>query len=78
MHNDYISRLNNSLSSVITEWWKGLSKEELLEYIRSMPDITADAIRQLFEQSDITINIGTAFMTAQSTAEADLFNNDNN
>ena len=69
---DYAPKMDNNLTKTITEWWNGLSKEEILTYILNQPDITADHIRHMLANEDCTLAFGIKFSTATCDAVTDF------
>ena len=73
----YATKMDSKLSAALTDWWKGLSKEELLEYIAGQPSITADVLRELFSNSSSTLAFDIMFNTVSLAANTD-FHTDGN
>lgn len=62
---NYQEKLSNVVQDSLNKWFKGLSKEELLQYIADRPAITADMLRDMMQSYDMTIGFGTMYNTVQ-------------
>lgn len=69
---NYESKMNNALSEAIADWWKSLTKEELLDYLREQPAITADVLRALIANNDSVLAFDIRFATAPMVAVTDF------
>lgn len=68
----YATKLDACLSKVVTEWWNGLSKNEILSYLASQEQVTADKLRQMLSNESCVINLGVAFSVAEGNAGVDF------
>lgn len=69
---DYATKMDKTLTEAVQAWWKGLSKEDLLNYMYEMPDITADHIRSMLSNEQCNLLFGVAFSLATLDAQADF------
>ena len=70
--NDFQSKLNDFMQDSLSKWWNGMSKEDLIGFIASQPQITADYLRTMLENEGICINIGAAYNCAEKSTETTL------
>ena len=70
--NSYTSKINANLTQALTSWWNNLSKEEILEYLKNQPSVTADSLRKLFADTNTQLVFSTSFETNSSSASADF------
>lgn len=68
----YADKMDNMLKETVTQWWDGLSKEELLAYIAEQPSITADHIRTMFANEQVKLKFEVNFLVAAREASADF------
>ena len=64
----YAEKLDKVLTSGVTNWYNNLSKQELLDFMKDRPDITADAIRSMMANSNIALGFATQFNTVTKSA----------
>ena len=69
---NYQQRLDRQVSTLIDEWWNGLSKGDLLEFIRDNKAITADMLRSLFREQNVVIYSDLTFSTNTNKAQVDF------
>lgn len=69
---NYQQRLDRQVSNLIDAWWNGLSKDDLLEFIRDNKAITADMLRALFREQSVVIYSDLTFSTASNKAQVDF------
>lgn len=62
----YAPKMDMALSQTVGDWWKGLTKIELLQYIHDQPGVTADDIRRMLANEGVTLEFGLKF-SASST-----------
>ena len=67
---NYDARLRAVLKAGIAEWFKGLSKEDLLQFLADRPAITADVLRDMMANYNLTVGFGTVFNTKNEEALA--------
>lgn len=68
MARQYQEKLDNRLTEVMDAWWLGLSKEELLEFMADLEDVTADSLRGILTEVDCTIAFRQAYsLTAKAS-----------
>lgn len=70
----YDSKMNQVLTEAITSWWSGLSKEELLQYLQEQPAVTADMLRSMLANEQVTMGLGVQFSVNNLCATADFHN----
>lgn len=68
----YAEKMNNIASQALAEWWKSLSKEEILKYLSDQPQITADVLRQLIGNSNSVLSFDLRFDSASNQAVTDF------
>ena len=69
---NYQERLDRQVSSLLADWWNGLTKQDLLEFIRDNKSITADMLRSLFKEQGVVICSGLAYSTETNKAQIDF------
>lgn len=69
----YAPKMDAYLSKAIEEWWKGLSKEELLDYLREQPTVTADNLRNMLANENCKLSFGVAFSAATHQSITDFY-----
>lgn len=74
--NSFEQKMNEIMTHAYQEWWNGLTKEELLDYMAAQKDITADILRNMFSTLDINLSIDTMFSTSQAVAQVDFSSGD--
>ena len=62
-------KLNEQLRGAMSNWWNNMSKEEILEYLASQEQVTADYLRTMLANEGIVIQLGTAFTCHDNTVE---------
>lgn len=65
----YSDKLSNVIRDEVDKWFKGLTKEELLQFMADRPLLTADVIRSMFKYSNLTIGYSTSFNTAKGNVD---------
>lgn len=73
---NYAPKLDSVLSKALTEYWNGLSKEEILTYLLHQPSVTADTLRTMLANQNSSLSIGVEFNLHESTAETDFYTDD--
>ena len=73
----YAAKLDAQISKIITEWWNGLSKNEILSYLASQEQVTADKLRAMLSNEQCVINLGVAFSVSESNAGVDFHTDEN-
>ena len=71
----YAAKLDQIAAAAYKSWWEGLTKEEILDYLRDQPQVTADNIRNMLANENCVISIGMAFDVSTHEAVADFHNN---
>ena len=74
---NYAPKMEESLTQSISEWWKNLTKSELLAYLADQPAVTADHLRQMLANEQCVLNVGVTFAIANNEATADFHTNVN-
>lgn len=69
----YAPKLDIIMSEGISQWWNGLSKNELLQYIAAQPNITADDIRRILANENTVLEFGAKFATASCDAVTNFY-----
>lgn len=68
----YSSKLDAIMAKAYTDWWTGLSKEEILKYLADQQDITADKLRQMIGNMNSVLGFDTKFSTRTFDALVDF------
>ena len=68
----YADKMNEAMTQAVMNWWKGLSKEEILCYIAEQPTITADHLRTMMANSEATLAFDIKFSTSSKVAATDF------
>lgn len=68
----YAPKMDNAVTAAMKDWWKGLSKEELLAYIQEQPSITADDIRNMMTNMNAVLAFDIRFSTMNNEAVTDF------
>lgn len=68
----YAPKMDKVLTDAVQNWWKNLTKEEILMYLAEQPDITADILRNMLANEQCTMLMGVAFSMATLDAVADF------
>jgi hypothetical protein len=68
----YAPKMDNSLTKAISDWWEGLTKDELLTYLAQQPTVTADSLRQMLSNEQAILNLSVAFSLSSRSALADF------
>lgn len=74
MITNYASKMDDAVSQAISNWWNGLTKEEILAYLADQPTITADTLRQLVANNNSVMAFDIRFMSANGMAQTDFHN----
>lgn len=74
---NYITKMDDYLKSVMNEWWKSLSKEEILTYLLQQPSITADHLRSMLANEQCMMMFEVKFAVANGDATANFHTNSN-
>lgn len=53
--------LNARIQESLNAWWNSLTKDEILDYLKGQPQITADYLRTMLSNEGITLQFGTSF-----------------
>lgn len=69
----YAPKMDNALTKAIADWWQGLSKDEILEYLREQPDVTADILRNMLANENCKLSFGVSFSAATHQSVADFY-----
>lgn len=69
----YAPKMDMGMSECIAQWWKGLSKAELLNYIAEQPNITADDIRRILANESTVLEFGVQFATNTGDAVTNFY-----
>lgn len=69
---NYSDKMNELMSATINEWWEGLSKDDLLDYIAGQPTLTADVLRTIFNNSGSILAFDMRFDSATGKAVVDF------
>lgn len=69
----YAPKMDNSLSDAIKNWWCSLSKNEILDYLRDQPDVTADALRNMLSNENCALAFGVQFSASTMDAVTDFY-----
>lgn len=64
----YAPKMDAAVGAAIAEWWKNLTKEELLSYLRDQPTVTADVLRNMLANENCVLSFNLAFATATQDA----------
>lgn len=70
----YAPKMDNSLGAAVAAWWGGLTKDELLDYLRDQPDVTADVLRNMLANENCVLSFGLSFSTATQDAVTNFCN----
>ena len=65
-------KLNKQVNDALDQWWNSMSKDELLDYIKSQPQIDADYLRTMLKNEGIQIQFGTTYNAAEKTASTEI------
>lgn len=68
----YASKMDAAVTEAMKNWWKGMSKEELLQYIAEQPSITADQIRSMMTNMNAVLAFDIRFSTRTADAATDF------
>ena len=69
---DCIRKLDESLTQQYAQWWNGLTKKELLEFIEHTPTFTAEMIREIFANTSLRLASLTSFDTKSLQIQSDF------
>lgn len=68
----YAHKMDNAVTNAMQNWWKSLSKEELLAYLADQPNVTADNIRDMIRNMNSVLAFDIRFSTASEDAVTDF------
>ena len=68
----YGPKIDRVITEAVKGWWNNLSKDELLQFIKEQPSITADNIRNMMANENSNLIFGVTFSTATEDACADF------
>lgn len=68
----YAQKMDSAVTNAVQNWWKSLSKEELLAYIAEQPNVTADNIRDMIRNMNTVLAFDIRFSTASEDAVTDF------
>ena len=71
----YGPKMDTVLSQSIRDWWKGLSKEEVLAYLAEQPDVTADVLRSMLAGMNTILAFDVRFSASANEASVDFHKN---
>lgn len=71
----YGPKMDNCVSQAIKEWWKGLSKDEILAYLGEQPDVTADALREMLGGTNAILAFDVRFSASANEAVVNFHKN---
>jgi len=71
-NNNYASKMDACMTKSMSEWFNGLSKEELLDYLAGQPAVTADTIREMLSTMNCVLAFDIRFSTASGEAVTDF------
>lgn len=74
----YMKKMDAGLSGAISTWWNGLSKEEILDYLRDQPQVTADSLREMLANMNCALAFGVTFSTTTKGAITDFYTDETN
>lgn len=73
----YAPKMDKTFTSAVKSWWESLTKEELLDYLRDQPAMTADVIRNMLANEQCVLAFGVKFSTSSQDAITDFCNDPN-
>lgn len=65
-------KLNENIKRATMEWWNSMSKSELLEYLGTQEQVTADYLRTMLANEGICIQFGATYNCNETTAETQI------
>lgn len=68
----YGQKMDAILSKAFDEWWMSLTKDEILDYLRSQPTITAESLRAMLKNEKATLLVDTSFSLVDNSVKADF------
>ena len=69
----YAPKMDSYLTKAIEEWWKGLTKDEILDYLREQPTVTADILRNMLANENCKLSFGVSFSAATHQSVTDFY-----
>lgn len=73
----YAPKMDQGLTDAVSKWWSGLTKEELLQYLGEQPSVTADDLRRMLANENVTLAFGIHFATSNQSAVTDFHSQTN-
>lgn len=73
----YAPKMDAVLTKAVEEWWNGLTKDELLEYLREQPNVTADNLRNMLANENCKLAFGISFSAATLQSVTDFYRDEN-
>lgn len=70
--NTYTQKINEQLTIAFTNWWNNLTKDEILDYLRNQPTVTADSLRSLMSETNTQLVFNACFDTNDNSASIDF------
>lgn len=68
----YAQKMDEIATKALAEWWNGLSKEELLQYLADQPALTADELRKMLGSVNTTLAFDISFALTNQEAHTNF------
>lgn len=68
----YIDKMDQSLRTMVNQWWENLTKEEILTYLLQQPSITADDLRKMLANEQCLLSFEVKYAVAKGDATANF------
>ena len=69
----YAPKMDQALTKAVSDWWNSLDKNEILDYLRDQPDVTADILRNMLANENCKLSFGISFSAATHQSVTDFY-----
>lgn len=73
--NNYAGKMDVLMTRALQEWWRGLTKEEILNYLAEQKCVTADDLRNMIGNNSAVLAFDVRFSSNNLEAVTDFHKN---